>query len=156
MFRRITTLTLAVLFTGAIHASAAGQDSDTPGTAPIAGAVTRAAKDAEPTTLWTMSQTPKRPGMLPVLYGTYAGLQVMDIVSTQKAISAGALEANPLMKKGGMATAVALKAAAGVGMFYASEKMWKKNRVGAIALMAVMNGVTAAVVVHNNHNAARR
>jgi hypothetical protein len=156
MFRRITTLTLAVLFTGTMHASAAGRDRDTPGAAPIAGAVSRAAKDTEATTLWTLSQTPKRPGMLPVLYGTYAGLQVMDIVSTRKALSAGAQEANPLMKKGGMATAVALKAATGAGMFYASEKMWKKNRVGAIVLMAAMNGVTAAVVAHNNHNAARR
>jgi hypothetical protein len=156
MFRRTTTLTLAVLLTGTVHASAAGRNNDTSGSAPIASAVERAAKDAEPTTLLTLSQTPKRPGMLPVLYGTFAGLQVMDIVSTRKAIAAGAGEANPLMKKGGAASAIAIKGATGAGMIYAAEKMWKKNRVGAIVMMAAMNGVSAAVVAHNNRNASRR
>lgn len=156
MFRRTATLTLALLFTGAFHGSAAAQENDTPGAAPLGGAIARAAKAAEPTvTLWTLSQTPRRPGMLPVLYGTYAGLQVMDIVSTQRAIAAGAREANPLMQKGGMATTIAMKAASGVGMVYVSEKLWKKHRVGAIVLMAAMNGVSAAVVSHNNRNASR-
>jgi hypothetical protein len=157
MFRRTATLTLAIVFTGAFHSSAAAQENDTPGTAPLSGAIARAAQSSEPTvTLWTLSQTPRRPGLLPVLYGTYAGLQVMDIVSTRKAISAGAREANPLMQKGGMAATVAMKAASGVGMVFASEKLWKKHRVGAIVLMAAMNGVSAAVVSHNNRNAARR
>jgi hypothetical protein len=157
MFRRTATLTLALLFSGAFHGSAAAQENDLQGMAPLGGAIARAAKDAEPTvTLWTLSQTPKRPALLPVLYGTYAGLQVMDIVSTRKAISAGAVEANPLMKKGGMAGTVAIKAASGIGMVFVSEKMWKKHRVGAIALMAAMNGVSAAVVSHNNRNASRR
>ena len=156
MLRGIATLTLAILFTGVLHGSAAAQENDTPGTAPLGDAIARAAKASDaPVTLWTLSQTPKRPGLLPVLYGTYAGLAVMDIVSTRKAISAGAHEANPLMKNGGMATSIALKAASGVGMVYVSEKMWKKNRVGAIVLMAAMNGVSAAVVSHNNRNAAR-
>ena len=159
MPRRIATLTLAILFMGGLHTRAAGQDIDTPGAgaAPIAGAIARVAKDAEPTvTLWTLSQTPKRPGLLPVLYGTYASLQVMDIVSTQKAVAAGAREANPLMQQGGMGTAIAVKAASAVGMVFASEKMWKKHRVGAIVLMAAVNGVSAAVIAHNNHNASRR
>lgn len=156
MLHRIATLTVTALIVSALHASAAVQDSDSPGTAPIAGAVARAAKDAEPTTLWTLSQTPKRPGMLPVLYGTYAGLQVMDIVSTRRAIAAGGREANPLMQNGGMATAIAVKAASGAAIIYASEKMWKKHRVGAMVLMAAVNGVSAAVVSHNNRNAARR
>jgi hypothetical protein len=156
MFRRITTLTLTALCIGVLHASAADQFPNAPGAAPIATAVARAANESEPTTLWTLSQTPKRPGLLPMLYGTYAGLQVMDIVSTRKAIAAGAREANPLMQRGGMAATVAIKAASGVGMVYVSEKMWKKHRVGAIVLMAAMNGVSAAVVAHNNRNAARR
>lgn len=157
MFRRIATMTLAILFVGAFHGSAAAQDIETPGAAPLGDAIARAAKASDaPVTLWTLSQTPKRPGLLPVLYGTYAGLAVMDIVSTRKAISAGAYEANPLMKNGGMATSMAVKAASGVGMIYASEKLWKKNRVGAIVLMAAMNGVSAAVVSHNTRNASRR
>ena len=156
MLRRIAMLTLTIFLTGALHASAAGQDQDTSGTAPIAGAIARAAKNSEPTTLWTLSQTSRRPGLLPVLYGTYAGLQVMDIVSTQKAIAAGAREANPLMQKGGMATTIAMKAASSVGTVYVAEKMWKKHRVGAIVLMAAMNGVSAAVVAHNNRTATGR
>ena len=156
MFGRITTLTVAALCIGVLHASADDQFANAPGAAPIATAVARAANESEPTTLWTLSQTPKRPGLLPMLYGTYAGLQVMDIVSTRKAIAAGAREANPLMQRGGMAATVGIKAASGVGMVYVSEKMWKKHRVGAIALMAAMNGVSAAVVAHNNRNAARR
>ena len=156
MFGRITTLTLAALCIGVLHASADDQFANAPGAAPIATAVARAANESEPTTLWTLSQTPKRPGLLPMLYGTYAGLQVMDIVSTRKAIAAGAREANPLMQRGGMAATVAIKAASGVGMVYVSEKVWKKHRVGAIVLMAAMNGVSAAVVAHNNRNAARR
>lgn len=157
MFRRITPLTLAILLVGGFHASAAGQDIDTPGAgaAPIAGAIAGSAKEAEPTvTLWTMSQTPKRPGLLPVLYGTYATLQVMDIVSTRKAIAGGAREANPLMQQGGMGGAIAIKAASTAAMVFASEKMWKKHRVGAIVLMAAVNGVSAAVVAHNNHSAS--
>jgi hypothetical protein len=157
MLRRTATLTLAILFSGAFHGSAFAQETDTPGAAPLGGAIARAAKAAEPTvTLWTLSQTPKRPGLLPVLYGSYAGLQVMDIVSTRRAIAAGAREANPLMQQGGMAGTIALKAASGAGMIFVSEKMWKKHRVGAIALVAAMNGVSAAVVSHNNRNASHR
>lgn len=156
MFRRITTLTLTALCIGVLHASAADQFSGTAGAAPIAGAVARAAKESEPTTLWTLSQAPKRPGLLPVLYGTYAGLQVMDIVSTRKAIAAGAREANPLMQNGGTATTIAMKTASSVGTIYVAEKMWKKHRVGAIVLMAAMNGVSAAVVAHNNRNTTGR
>jgi hypothetical protein len=157
MFRRTATLTLAILFSGAFHGTASAQDNDATGAGRIGSAITNAAKASEPTvTLWTLSQTPKRPGMLPVLYGTYAGLQVMDIVSTRKAIAAGAREANPLMPQGGMAATVGIKAASGVGMVFVAEKMWKKHRTGAIVLMAAMNGVSAAVVSHNNRNAARR
>lgn len=157
MFRRIATLTLAILFAGTLHISAAGQNNDTQGVSPLTAAIGRAAKGGEPpVTLWTLSQTSKRPAMLPVLYGTYAGLQVMDVVSTRRAIAAGAREGNPLMQKGGMATTIAMKAATGVGTVYATEKMWKKHRVEAIVLMAAMNSVSAAVVAHNNRNASRR
>jgi hypothetical protein len=60
------------------------------------------------------------------------------------------------MQRGGMAGSIALKSASGVATVYVSEKMWKKHRVGAIVLMAAMNGVSAAVVSHNNRNASLR
>jgi hypothetical protein len=155
MFCRVTRLTVIALCSGVLHASAADQLSDTAGVPPVASAIARAAKEAEPTTLWTLSQTARRPAALPVLYGAYAGLQVMDVVSTRKAIAAGAREANPLMQRGGLAATIAIKAASGVGMVYVSEKMWRKHRIGAIVLMTAMNGVGAAVVAHNTRTASR-
>ncbi len=157
MFRRAAALTLTVLFANAVNLSAADQATAGLGATPLASAVARAAVDSGPVvTLWSLSQRPKRPAMLPVLYGTYAGLQVMDMVSTRRAIAAGAHEANPLMKKGGLGTTLAIKAASTAGTFYISERMWKKHRVGAIVLMAVVNGLSTAVVAHNNRNASRR
>jgi len=79
----------------------------------------------------------------------------MDIVSTQKAITAGAYEANPLAKGGNLASTIAIKAETSAATFFAAEKLWKKNRVGAVVLMAVANSVTAAVVAHNYRNAGR-
>jgi hypothetical protein len=55
-----------------------------------------------------------------------------------------------------MATTIAMKAASSVGTVYIAEKMWKKHRAGAIVLMAAMNGVSAAVVAHNNRNTIGR
>lgn len=153
---RCAALTLTFLFANALNV-AAQQHVVSMGTTPLADAVSHAAIDREPTvTLWSLSQQPKRPGMLPLLYGAYASLQVMDVVSTRKALSAGAHEANPLMTRGGTAGTFAIKAASAVGVVYLSEKTWKKNRVGAIALMAVVNGISAAVVARNSHNASLR
>lgn len=158
MFRRAAALTLTFLFANAFNLSAADRVTTATGTTPgiLSDAIARAAQGAEPTvTLWTLSQTPKRPAALPALYGTYVALQVMDVMSTKKALAAGAREANPLMRKGNMGTTIAIKAASGTATVYIVEKMWKKNRVGAIVLMAVVNGVGAAVVAHN-HRIARK
>ena len=157
MFLRCTTLALTFVFASALSLSAADQEKAPLTATPISDAVARTASDTQPgATLWTLSQRPKLPAMLPVLYGAYVGLQVMDIVSTRRAISAGAHEANPLFKKGGMGTTLAIKAASAVGMVYISEKTWKKHRVGSIVLMAAVNGISMAVVANNTRNAARR
>ena len=47
------------------------------------------------------------------------------------------------------------KAGAGAATYFAAEKLWKKNRVGAVMLMIAANGVSAAVVAHNVGNARR-
>jgi hypothetical protein len=144
------------LFAHALVVSAADRVGAASTTAPIAEAVTRAAKDVEPpTTLWSLSQTPKRPALLPILYGTYAGLQVMDVVSTRKALAAGAHEANPVMSSKNMGGTIAIKTLSGALTYYAVEKTWKKHRAGAIVLMAVMNGTSAAIVARNNRNARK-
>jgi hypothetical protein len=94
---------------------------------------------------------PRRPSVLPALYATSALLQALDAHSTMKAISVGAHEANPLMKgaASNRGTLIAVKAGVAGASIYLCEKMWKRNPLGAIAVMAVMNGVNAAVVAHN-------
>ena len=125
----------------------------------IAGALNVSAEQAatpKPTvTLASPAQTPKRPTLLPALYGTFATLQVLDVMSTRKALAAGGREANPLMRNGNIGTTIALKAASATATFYLTEKLWKKNRVAAVVVMAAINGAGVAVVAHNNRVARR-
>ena len=44
---------------------------------------------------------------------------------------------------------VALKAASTAGMIWVGEKIWRKNRVGAVAFMVATNSALALVVAHN-------
>jgi len=48
---------------------------------------------------------------------------------------------------------IGLKAATMAGTIFFSERMWKTNKVGAIVMMAAINGATAAVSMHNMQNA---
>lgn len=156
MFRRAAVLTLTLIVAGLLAVPAAAQEATLTSATPLADATARAATDdAGALNLWALSQQPKRPATLNVLYGSYGVLQAMDLVSTSKALGAGAHEANPLIKKGNMGATLAVKAAGGAATFLIAEKMWKKNRAGAIALMAVANSVSAAVVAHNYRNARR-
>lgn len=154
MFPR-TALLMTFMFATAVTVSTAESGQAAQDDKPVTQAITRAAHDADPTvTLWTLSQTPKRPAALPVLYGTYAALQAMDVLSTRKALTAGAREGNPFMKTG-VGPAIAIKTATGIATMYVVEKTWKKHRVGAIVLMAALNGASAAIVAHNTRNARR-
>ena len=93
----------------------------------------------------------RRPALLPAMYAATVALQALDAHSTLTAIGHGAQEANPVMKGvvGNRGALLAVKAGAAAGTIYVAEKLWRRNRVGAIVLMAVVNGVTAAVVAHN-------
>ena len=159
MIYRAAALTLTLLFANTLTLWAQETAPPMPLAAtPLAEAIVRAGNmDAgQPVTLWSMSQAPsKRPVILPVLYGSYGLLQAMDIVSTKKAIAAGAQEANPLAKGGNLGSTIAIKAGTGAVTFFAAEKLWKKSRVGAIALMVAANGLSAVVVSHNLGNARR-
>jgi hypothetical protein len=48
-----------------------------------------------------------------------------------------------------------VKAAAGASTIYFAERMWKKNRLGAVIVMAALNGATAAIVTRNQRNSRR-
>lgn len=158
MLRRIAVVTLMLLAGPAAAAVASEGDTAAKNPAPIASAIAHAAKttDATPVNLWSMAQAPRRPVALSALYGTYGTLQALDVVTTRRAMAAGAQERNPLMKSGGIGTMIAVKAAAGASTIYFAERMWKKNRAGAVIVMAALNGATAAIVAHNQRNSRRR
>jgi hypothetical protein len=50
---------------------------------------------------------------------------------------------------------LAVKVGAAAGTIYFAEKLWRRNRVAAIALMVAVNGVNAAIVAHNYKVASR-
>ncbi len=97
----------------------------------------------------------KRPAALPALYVTLGVMQAMDIYSTSAALKAGAKEANPTAAPfaGNAGSMIGLKAATMAGTIFFAERMWKTNKVGAIVMMAAINGATAAVSMHNMQNA---
>lgn len=94
---------------------------------------------------------PSRPRLLVPLYVSFAALQGFDAVTTIRALDRGAVEANPML--GGLANnrgaLLAVKASASAGTIYLSERLWRKNRVAAVALMAALNGAYAVIVAHN-------
>lgn len=93
----------------------------------------------------------RRPAVLPVLYVSFAALQALDAHSTLTAVAAGGNEANPALK--GIVDRpgafVAVKLAATVGTLYLTERLWKKHRGAAVALMLVANGAYAVIVGSN-------
>lgn len=99
----------------------------------------------------------ERPAILPALYVTLGVMQAWDIYSTRAAINAGAREANPSAAPFSRNTAsmLGLKAATTVSTLFFAERMWKKNRVGAVVMLIAINGATAAVSMHNMRNVKR-
>jgi uncharacterized protein DUF5658 len=92
-----------------------------------------------------------RPSCLVPMYLSFGVLQGLDIVSTQKALRRGGVEGNPLISTmvGSTAALVAVKASAGVAVVLATEHMWKRNRVAAIATAIAINSAYVTIVAHN-------
>jgi hypothetical protein len=99
-----------------------------------------------------------RPAPLVGLYVSLASLQALDITSTRRALNAGGVEANPLVAPiaGSPLAMLALKAGVTGAAIYASERLWKKNRVAAVMTMIGLNAAHAAVVAHNYSVVARQ
>lgn len=93
----------------------------------------------------------ERPAALMPLYASFIALQGMDVHSTTSGLSRGAAEANPFMKDvaGNPGALFAVKAASTAGLIYGVEKLRKKNRAAAIAVMIGLNVGMAYVVQHN-------
>ena len=95
--------------------------------------------------------TEGRSAVLVSLYATFAGLQVMDIVSTRGALERGGAEMNPLMKEavGSNSLSLGIKGATTAATILAIDRIGKRNRKAGIAAAVIANGVTAAIVAHN-------
>jgi len=98
-----------------------------------------------------------RPAVLPALYVATAVAQALDAHSTMMALHAGAQEANPFMQKATSSPGafLAIKAGAAAGTILLAEKMWPRNRAGAIATMVALNSVTCIIAAHNYAVAGR-
>jgi hypothetical protein len=96
----------------------------------------------------------KRPAILPALYVTLAAMQAWDVYSTSAAMKAGASEGNPIAAPfvGNPGSMIALKVMSTASTIYFAERMWKKNRVKAVLVLAAINGATAAISMHNMRN----
>ena len=135
----------------------------------LAAAVPVAAQDAAPADLAAalvpavptapgapLAPKVSRPAALVPLYAGFATLQALDYASTMRALANGAgAEANPMMRSivKNPPAFIALKAAATAGVIVVGEKMWKKNRVGAVLFVA---GANAAMAIAGGRNYAVR
>jgi hypothetical protein len=97
------------------------------------------------------AQPDSRPISLAPLYASFVTLQALDAHSTISAARAGAREQNPVVAPivGSPFAVVALKAATTTGAIVLTEKLWRRHRIAAIALMIGVNGAYAAIVAHN-------
>jgi len=149
----ILILAAALTSTTAEERTAAA-DQQTP-IAPIAAAVAAAPALETATEAWMFDRKVSRPASVTVLYGTLGVMQALDIYSTQRALGRGGREINPIVEQaaGNQAIMIGVKAISTATSIYFAERAWKKNRKGAVVLMAIVNGVTAAVVARNLRNA---
>ena len=119
---------------------------------PLFPATSRGAAAAEGTgTIAPDFSRIRRPKLLPALYAATVLTQVLDAHSTMTALGRGGREVNPLMQ--GVASnrgaLLAVKMGAAVGTVFVAEKLWRRNRVAAIALMVAVNAATAGIAAHN-------
>jgi hypothetical protein len=103
-----------------------------------------------PPELSSWSGTP-RAAPLVSLYVSFGTLQVLDILSTQRAIHRGAREVDPIVR-GAMGSPLALaglKIGATALTIMLTQKMRRRNCVASIVLMATLNSAYGVVVSRN-------
>ena len=134
---------------------AGAQEAASPQPLPIPDAAALLAAQAPQAPIFRAPAAPlreeRRPAALLPLYVSFGALQALDAHSTSRALSNGAVEANPAMRPftGSTAGMLALKAAATTGVIYASERMWKRNKAAAVVFMVAANSAMVWVVQHN-------
>jgi hypothetical protein len=114
----------------------------------LAFSVTRAAAEEAPQPTPAAAQ---RPAALLPLYASFAGLQLLDLHSTWRALDSGSVEANPMMS--GIAAnkpvILTVKAAGTAGVIAVSERLRRKSRTAALIFMISANSGMTWVVQHN-------
>lgn len=153
MFRTATAAILSLSLSG-VPVWAAERDADSRATESKADAVTDAG--AVPDVDWSLApvrfgSAPARSRTLVGLQVSLAGLQAFDAYSTLRGLASGAREANPLVRGTAKNPALfwTLKAATTAVPMVVAQRMWKKNRVGAVVVMALANSMAVAVAANN-------
>jgi len=94
-----------------------------------------------------------RPVLLTALYGSFVGLQALDVHSTMRAVrSGGGQEANPALQGlvGSPAAMFAVKAGATASIIVASERLRRAHHPrAAVVLMIGANSAYAMIAAHN-------
>lgn len=83
------------------------------------------------------------------LYATQGALQILDVVTTSKALGAGHREANPVFTSGNISGMVVVKAAVMGLHVFAIERLEKRNAKAAMWLRFATNAMMSIVVVNN-------
>ena len=165
MFRR---LTVALFFVAASFGPwsaqpvAAQTDSATPIADTVAAVATAQFANSEqvaaraPSDLGRPSNPASTDRLLIALQAATVATQALDIHSTLKAVNHGAVEANPMMSGlvQNKAAFIGVKAGITAGLMYATHKMAKRNKVGAIVTASAVNSVYL-IVAHHNYKVAR-
>ena len=98
------------------------------------------------------SEIGSRPAILKSLYAASIGLQAFDGYSTMIGLRAGNVELNPAMKSIAQnpTTLLVAKATMTLTTIAVAEQLWRTHHRGqAIAVMAISNGIMAAVAAKN-------
>ena len=117
-----------------------------------------------PTAAWAADETipltvpTTRPALLLPLYVGNIALQGFDAYSTLAGMQKRGVEQNPLVSgiAGNPATFIAVKGGVTALSIVAAERLWRNgHRAGAVATIALANGLMTAVAI-NNANVLRR
>jgi hypothetical protein len=113
-----------------------------------------------PAAVWAADETvtpvvsTTRPLLLMPLYVGNIALQGLDTYTTLAAVQKRGAEQNPLVSglTGSPAAFVAVKGGVTILSIVAAERLWKSgHRAGAVAAIAVTNGLMTAVAINNAH-----
>jgi Domain of unknown function (DUF5658) len=82
---------------------------------------------------------------------SFAVLQALDVHSTTRALNAGAVEGNPLMRgvADQPAALMAVKAGGAASTIWLTHKLARRSKTGAFVVMAAVNSAYAMIVAHN-------